>query len=312
MKTRATIIIVLIYINISAQIAGNGVTDIDGNYYNSVIIGGQEWMSQNLNVSRYRNGDVIPEITSQSEWNNATYGGWCYYMNDMNNGITYGKLYNWYAINDPRGLTPAGWHIPSYHFLNSTTDFFILMNFLGGDNIAGGKMKATTNEWLPPNTGATNISGFSALPGGIRTTVFLSLGQYGYWWAAPIEGGGSFSKTLAYNANAASINSPYNFYGLSVRAIKDMPLNNNSLQNSLFKIFPNPTSGNVNIQYHNFSGQFYSIEIYNLMGQLIFKEKVDKELYSFHFPNPSSAGIYLVKVYDSLDNLKQTQKIVLK
>lgn len=128
-----------------------------------IIIGTQTWDKCNLNVTTYRNGDTIPEVTDPSVWASLTTGAWCYYNNDPANGPIYGKLYNWYAVNDPRGLAPVGKHIPS------DEEWTTLTNSLGGLTIAGGKMKeAGLCHWQTPNTGATNESGFTALGAGRR------------------------------------------------------------------------------------------------------------------------------------------------
>ena len=149
---------------------------------NYITIGNQAWSSTNLNVSSYRNGDVIPQVTDQTTWNSLTTGAWCWYNNDsVTYAATYGKLYNWYAVNDTRGLAPSGWHIPT------DAEWTILTNYLGGTSIAGGKMKKNgTSNWKSPNTGATNESGFSALPGGSRESdgAFTNVGNFGCWWSA--------------------------------------------------------------------------------------------------------------------------------
>jgi uncharacterized protein (TIGR02145 family) len=149
---------------------------------NDITIGNQAWSSTNLNVSSYRNGDVIPQVTDQTTWNSLTTGAWCWYNNDsVTYAATYGKLYNWYAVNDTRGLAPSGWHIPT------DAEWTILTNYLGGTSIAGGKMKKNgTSNWKSPNTGATNESGFSALPGGSRESdgAFTNVGNFGCWWSA--------------------------------------------------------------------------------------------------------------------------------
>ncbi len=136
----------------------------------SIKIGAQVWQAENLNVDRFRNGDSIPEVRSEEEWVAAGKRGepaWCYYDNDAENGKKYGKLYNWYAVNDSRGLAPEGWHIPT------DEEWTILIDYLGGEEVAGGKMKSTgTAYWDSPNGGATNESGFSALEGGGRTDFF--------------------------------------------------------------------------------------------------------------------------------------------
>jgi uncharacterized protein (TIGR02145 family) len=138
-------------------------------------------MKKNLDVDHYSNGEPIPEVKDPTEWSNLKTGAWCYYNNDPANGAIYGKLYNRYAVNDPRGLAPKGWHIPS------EAEWTELENYLGGKDVAGGKLKETgTAHWQNPNTGATNESGFSALPGGWRNYngAFGSVGYYGLWWSS--------------------------------------------------------------------------------------------------------------------------------
>jgi len=165
------------------------VTDVDGNSYATVQIGTQCWTQSNLTVSKYRNGDSISNITNGTalnQTNRDSTGAWCNYNNDASNGTTYGKLYNWYAVNDSRGLCPAGWHIPTdaewetiEHFLDSST--------------TGGKMKSTgTTLWNSPNTSASNSSGFSGLPGGynIGNGNFGDLRNNGSWWSRTVEGPG--------------------------------------------------------------------------------------------------------------------------
>jgi uncharacterized protein (TIGR02145 family) len=139
------------------------------------------WMRKNLDVRTYRNGDKIPHVKSKAIWDTLTTGAWCWYNNDSATGAAYGKLYNWYAVNDPRGLAPTGWHVPS------DAEWDTLSTFLGGDGYAGGKMKETgTTHWWDPNADATNSSGFTALPGGTRYYLgeFFDAGGYGYWWSS--------------------------------------------------------------------------------------------------------------------------------
>ena len=147
----------------------------------TIVIGTQQWMEKNLDVMTYRNGDVIPQVTDNTAWAGLTTGAWCWYSNSADNGAIYGKLYNWYAVNDPRGLAPQGWHIPT------DAEWTTLGTLLGGDAVAGGKMKTTgTTRWNTPNTSATNQSGFAGLPGGTRDDfgTFGSVGSIGYWWSA--------------------------------------------------------------------------------------------------------------------------------
>ena len=188
----------------------------------------QIWMSKNLDVSKYRNGDDIPQVTAASVWKTLTTGAWCWYNNDSANyAATYGKLYNWYAVNDVRGLAPTGWHIPS------DPEWVILTDTcLSGFAIAGAETKTTgtiqagTGLWYSPNTGATNSSGFGGLPGGLRNNIgsFTSLGFLGSWWSSTeyISNDKAWNHNLYYNnVNAISANSNLKILGFSVRCIKD-------------------------------------------------------------------------------------------
>lgn len=182
-----------------------------------VRIGTQVWMTKNLNVSRYRNGDSIPQVTDLNEWASLTTGAWCYYENDLNYGKVYGKLYNWYAVNDPRGLAPQGWHVPS------DTEWETLITFLGGTTVAGGSLKATTS-WTAPNTGATNSSGFTGLPGGFRRFFgyFNGIGIDGQWWSSTeFDTDNAYFRTLGYTDQYMFRDGDYKIGGLSVRCVKD-------------------------------------------------------------------------------------------
>jgi uncharacterized protein (TIGR02145 family) len=148
---------------------------------NSVTIGTQKWMIVNLDIETYRNGDIIPQVTDPTIWAALKTGAWCYFNNDAANGAKYGKLYNWYAVNDSRGLAPQGWHIPS------DPEWATLSTFLGGDGVSGGKLKEVGYLNWQSNTSSngTNESGFAALPGGYRDNYgeFKGLGLSGIWWS---------------------------------------------------------------------------------------------------------------------------------
>jgi len=196
------------------------VTDIDGNVYNTVQIGNQCWTQSNLKTSRYRNGDSIPTGLSNSAWGTSTSGAYAIYNNDPVNDGLYGKLYNYYAVTDSRGLCPTGWHVPSM------VEWSTLSSYLGGSIDAGGALKSTAMQptpggWNSPNTGATNSSGFSALGGDMFPPWSPGLQSVGYFW----------TSSFAYPGNAlASILGDQSqnlfwlgrnlFYGFSVRCIK--------------------------------------------------------------------------------------------
>jgi len=184
----------------------------------TVTIGSQVWMKKNLNVTYYRNGDPIPNVTDPTAWSNLTTGAYCNYDNDESHSVSDGKLYNWYAVNDPRGLAPRGWHVPS------DAEWTTLVNYLGGENVAGGKLKATIH-WNYPNTGATNESGFTAYPGGYRNNLngnFMEVGLYGYW-RSPTGGNPNqdYVRKMSYNSTQVNRILVANTNGHSVRCVKD-------------------------------------------------------------------------------------------
>jgi uncharacterized protein (TIGR02145 family) len=197
------------------------ITDIDGNVYELITICNQTWTKTNLNVSKYRNGDIIPQVDDYKEWGSLTTGAWCYYANSSSNGITYGKLYNWYAVNDPRGLAPVGFHIPT------ETEWDTMLLCLGDTDVAGGKMKETgTIHWNSPNIDATNSSGFTGIPGGSINPLngFYTIGNQATWWSttsASAYPDYAFTCGLQFNFEFAIRNIEPKNYGLSVRCIKD-------------------------------------------------------------------------------------------
>lgn len=186
----------------------------------SVTIGTQVWMAKNLTVSRYRNGDKIPQVQDSAEWVKLTTGAWCWYNNDSAAGAVYGKLYNWYALNDPRGLAPRGWHV------STDSEWYALSNFLGTNaKNAGGKLKETgIAHWMDPNVNATNITGFTALPGGYRNNLgqFYYLNFLGYWWTATPTGSNfAVCRRLHSYGGFIDRNTYEKQKGFSVRCVKN-------------------------------------------------------------------------------------------
>jgi uncharacterized protein (TIGR02145 family) len=194
------------------------VSDIDGNVYNILEIGSQWWMAENLKVTHYRNGDPIPNVVDKTDWNDLSSGAYCSYDNDDGNIAIYGLLYNWYAVDDSRIIAPEGWHVPS------RAEWQILIDYLGGSNNAGGKMKESgTTHWRSPNTGATNESGFSALPGGARISLgYFTLGGSAFFMSSTELGSSSFwCLHLSYLYNRLAGEEWTKQSGLSVRCVKD-------------------------------------------------------------------------------------------
>jgi len=195
----------------------------------------QIWMQENLRVSRYRNGDKIVHAESPEEWQRSNFkkiGAWCYYGNEKDNDLRYGKLYNWYAVNDPRGIAPEGWHVPTdQEWLNLERHLGMPLiegykrGFRGMQANVGGKMKQEGMEhWASPNTGATNVSGFTALPGGYRFNygTFLNVGIVGYFWSSSEIGERSaLTRSLFYSNDIVSRSNNSKAYGFSVRCLRD-------------------------------------------------------------------------------------------
>ncbi|MFA5032866.1 MAG: fibrobacter succinogenes major paralogous domain-containing protein [bacterium] len=219
-KQGQLIFIALLFIGFTGKVSMAQMTDKDGNTYKTVKIGNQEWMAENLNVSYYRNGDPIPQVQDANEWSNLSTGAWCYYENNTESGKTYGKLYNWYAVNDPRGLAPEGWHIPT------DREWAILTDRLGGESVAGGKMKESgRSHWLRTNANATNESGFSALPDGCRLGKFLVMGILGHWWSTmEYNTTDGCTRYMSCDDDGVFRGNLNKKSGLSVRCVKGRPV----------------------------------------------------------------------------------------
>jgi uncharacterized protein (TIGR02145 family) len=202
------------------------ITDTDGNTYATVNIGSQVWMASNLKTTKFNNGLNIPNVTDNTAWNNLTNSGYCWYNNDNANKNTYGALYNWYTVGIG-DLCPQGWHVPT------RDEWTILTDYLGGAEVAGGKLKeAGTSHWLSPNLGANNASGFSGLPGGCRqgtqpfdgftAGTFSLFGQAALWWCSTkIMSPSALFYGVVYNYGQFGDGDTYSSAGFSVRCIKN-------------------------------------------------------------------------------------------
>ncbi len=194
------------------------VTDVDGNTYQTIKIGTQTWMMENLKATHYNDGTAIPKVENSSQWYSQAVGAYCFYNNDSTNNNTYGKLYNWYAVATGK-LAPAGWHVPTL------ADYNTLVQYLGNGNDVGGKLKSTSPLWTTPNTGANNSTLFGALPAGYRsgsgsTAGYYNIGTATEFWLS--DSNGPFFFQLVNNT--AGIHQGYMSYennGYSIRCIKD-------------------------------------------------------------------------------------------
>jgi uncharacterized protein (TIGR02145 family) len=212
------------YPELEVMKAGNFiVSDIDGNTYKTVQIGTQVWMAENLKTAKYNDGITIPNVTYFTQWTNLTTGAWVYYNNDVANNAKYGKLYNWCAVskttNGNKNICPTGWHVPT------DAEWTVLTGYLGGESISGGKMKEVgTTSWISPNTGATNTSLFTGLPGGNRNDDgnYSNIGYFGSWWSSTeFSTNDAWVCYLYYGLGGAYRNSFNKRNGFSVRCLRD-------------------------------------------------------------------------------------------
>jgi uncharacterized protein (TIGR02145 family) len=202
-----------------AQEFGSFTDPINNKTYKTVKIGTQIWMAENLSAEKFSNGDPIPLAETDADWKKAAKEGkaaWCFYNNAYSYGDQYGKLYNGFTITDSRNVCPAGWHVPT------NEEWKTLENYVGGSVVGGIKMKAVAG-WNAVG-GATNSSGFSALPGGIRFNIsqFVYMGRNGYWWSSTPHGSGkAWSRFLSDADTFIYLRSFHKKSGLSVRCIKN-------------------------------------------------------------------------------------------
>lgn len=194
------------------------VTDIEGNVYQTVTIGTQVWIGEDLKTTKYNDNTSIPNVTVNNEWAYLASPGYCWYNNDIANKNTYGAIYNWYTVSSGK-LCPLNWHIPS------DAEWTVLTTFLGGLNLAGGKLKETgTAHWISPNSGATNETFFTALPGGGRdaTGPFFGLGYSCFWWSATENNVTSVWYRSLRNSNSDLVRTNgLRIFGYYVRCLRD-------------------------------------------------------------------------------------------
>lgn len=268
------------------------VTDIDGHTYATTNIGNQIWMKENLKTTRYNDGSGIPEIMDGLTWRNQNTGARCYYQNDSAAfGLIYGALYNWHTVSSNK-LCPVGWHVPN------ETEWRELEFYLGGDSIAGGKMKESGYEhWEAPNTGATNSSGFSALPGGLRinTGAFQYLGENGLWWTSSAVDDELAAALYCWNQFAeVKHNAVPKTFGFSVRCVKNNG-QTGMLENDRNKpsvvVYPNPTTHWISVQTNTET----QIKIYNPSGVLLLEQTTQTQNTSIDL-SKWPCGVYVMMV----------------
>jgi uncharacterized protein (TIGR02145 family) len=268
------------------------VSDIDGNVYNTVTIGAQVWMKENLKVTHYRNGESIPNVTDGTAWKNLFNGALCYYNNDSAaNASDYGVLYNWYAVNDSMNICPFSWHVPT------DAEWTTLTGYLGGQSIAGGKLKETgTTHWQSPNTGATNETGFTALPGGFRDNIGFNFYRYdGLWWSfTERDSIRAFYNIIFFDFSNLMGGYSSKTCGYSVRCIRDSTTVIKEFNNKEeIKIYPNPAIDRVYIDCAE--RQVVKMQIYNVVGECVLQGQLSNGTNDIDVSSLSK-GIYVIKL----------------
>jgi uncharacterized protein (TIGR02145 family) len=289
------------------QIQAQTVMDIDNNVYNIVTIGNQMWMKENLKTTRFHGGTSINLVTDNTAWTGLSTPGYCFYNNDpANYKETYGALYNWYAASKD-SICPQGWTIPT------DADWTELSTFLGTESVAGGKMKeAGTSHWISPNTGATNESGFTALPGGYRdvNSSFSSNTSNGRFWSSTgIDNSIAWGRTVFYDSYNLNKSVRDKRFGLSVRCLTPVTGINQINQDDKIKIYPNPAKDKLFIALDN-SASNLSYTLSDIRGKVLMIN---------NFPGPAQQsieirltelnnGIYFLRVKN--DTFDRTEKII--
>lgn len=298
---------ILFYVGLAFFVIKNEaqtVTDYDGNVYNTVPIGTQVWLKENLKVTHYRNGDSIPEVRDSLEWVNLITGAWCYFNNNPANGAVYGMLYNWYAVNDPRGLAPLDWHIPSDEEWK-TMEMYLGMSQSEADQIdwrgtdEGAKLKENdTIHWVSPNI-ATNSSGFTALPGGWRiyflyTGSFYNIKSTGEWWSSTEkDAAGAWLRNLCnYHPDIyrISFGKPQ---GCSVRCVWDFTTPINEINGDMeMEIYPNPALDKIYIDFAD--KKKLKMQVYNIVGECVLQKNLNNNTNEVDISSLAK-GIYILK-----------------
>ena len=274
------------------------VSDYDGNSYNTVTIGTQVWMKENLKVTHYQNGDSIgttfPATKDISGETTPKYQ-WAYNGSDSMGNI-YGRLYTWHCASDNRNVCPTGWHLPS------DAEWNTLKNFLGGESLAGAKLKeAGTVHWRSPNSGSDNSSGFLGLPGGNRAiTSFRDIGSYGIWWSSgKVDAWTGMGILLSYSNNALSVGNLGSFgstnQGNSVRCMKDATGTgiNKINYNENIKIYPTTAIDRITIDC--FEKQKSNLTVYNLNGTIMLQRQLIDKTNSIDISSLTT-GIYIIQI----------------
>jgi uncharacterized protein (TIGR02145 family) len=292
-------------------------TDIDGNSYKTVIIDSKAWFAENLKVTRFQNGDFIPNVSDSAAWRELTGPGMCSYKNDANFDCLRGKLYNFFVANDVRNPCPLGWRVPTL------TDLYQLIFYLDPNanpqqpgnwpNTAGGALKSSgLTYWRAPNNNATNLSGFSAIPNGGRNDAgvfsFSHDAAASYWLSTQVGPGMGFFLELAYPTGNAVRNAYWDNYGICIRCVTDLStLGIEDNETTKVEVFPNPMDDVVHLKVRPFTvGASYIIS--DLTGKVLLKGNISSEqttismvdfpsgMYFISFPSMNMESFKIIKI----------------
>lgn len=279
--------------------------DGDGNEYGTVLVGSTYWIDQNLKSSKYANGDIITNVDDNTAWSQLNTGAWSYYNKSSLNGSTYGKLYNWYAVDDSRGVCPTGWRVPT------NTDWNNLGKALGGDTLVGGKLKQTgTTLWSSPNTAATNQIGFNALPSGYRGNMgaYGSLASNAYFWVREsYNGTEAVGRNITSNSKALFTEHNNKLNGFAIRCVKEntASLEENAL--NLWSVALNPV--NATITFNQLPDFTEKVVIFDLNGTKVLEVNTEKNKTLIVSNATLPQGIYLVHILSDKGEVLGYQKI---
>ncbi len=288
--------------NTNAQVT---MKDGDGKVYGTILTGSTYWIDQNLSTSKYANGDAIANVDDNTAWSLLTTGAWSFYDKSSGNGSTYGKLYNWYAVDDSRGVCPTGWRVPT------NTDWNNLGKTLGGDSLAGGKLKQTgTTFWSAPNTAATNQIGFNAMPSGYRGNggAYGSLTGNAYFWVREsYNGTDAVGRNILYNSKALVTEHNNKLNGFAIRCVKDYTAGLNDQSLNAWNISIN--SLNATLTLNLIPELTEKVVIFDLNGAKVLELNTEKNTSLVVSTEAFHQGIYLVQLLSKNGEVLGFQKI---
>jgi uncharacterized protein (TIGR02145 family) len=299
------IILSFMFLDLST-VSSQTVSDIDGNTYSTVSIGNQVWMGENLKVTKFNDQNPIALVLDDTQWSSQTQAAYCYYQGDITNSNDYGNMYNWYVVNNSRNVCPTGYHVPSI------TEWEELITFLGGNAVAGGKLKeAGFAHWLSPNTGADNSSNFTLLPSGWRANnngFYENLSYMAYLWSSTaVDALSSNIMLVGHDSPAAYTSESHILTGLPIRCLKDESSSLMELENyEPIIVYPNPVTDLVNIQFT--ADDYSKVRLIDTKGQLVLESTIQNGTCRFDVSTFEN-GVYFIQI-ESTTHINTTKFVI--